>query len=283
MSAARTREKPVVMKAETWDGESDPRGMLATEKYNGWRFFFDPDKGVFRTATGHVYATPREWAESMPKVPADGEFWLGRGRGTLQRVASIVATGLDGPLVTGLEAKRWAPVQAIVFDLRAPDAGPWEERRRILESALGKDRPGRPPWAVLAPQTEVKDRDHLDAMMEAIVEQQGEGLMLRKPGSGYSQRRVPWLLKVKRWLDAEARVVGHTPGERACAGMMGALQCRMGRQGDGIAFEIGTGFTHDQRRSPPAVGSLVRFRYEELSEGGKPLKPSYRGVRHEEE
>jgi DNA ligase-1 len=277
--AARAREKPVVMKADNWDWDADPRGWLATEKYNGWRAWLDVTTGRLRTGTGHVYAAPAEWLAKFPRVPLDGELWLGRGRGMLQRLASIVSRGLDGPPVTRLDARRWDEVQFVAFDLKDVSAGSTEERRRILESALRN-----PPERVqLVPETVVKDRDHLDALVEAVMGIQGEGIMLRKPGSGYAERRVPWLLKVKKWVDAEARVIGHQAGERGCSGMMGALVCRMGRDGDGVEFEIGTGFSNEERRNPPKVGALVRFRYEELSAGGNPLKPSYRGIRHEAE
>jgi DNA ligase 1 len=274
------REKPVVMKADDWDWDADPRGWLATEKYNGWRAWLDSSTGRLRTGTGHVYAAPAEWLAKFPKVPLDGELWLGRGRGMLQRLASIVSRGLDGPPVTGLEARRWDAVQFVVFDLKDTAAGPTEERRRILESAVLAHPVDR---LQLVPETLVKGRDHLDAMVEAVMGIDGEGIMLRKPGSGYAERRVPWLLKVKKWATAEARVTGYQAGERGCAGMMGALVCRMGRDGSGVEFEIGTGFSNDERRNPPPKGSLVRFRYEELSAGGNPLKPSYRGIRHEAE
>ena len=283
MSAPRTREKPVVMKADTWDGESDLKGWGLTLKIDRWRFHYDPARGRLYTATGHVYAAPADWVKQLPPIPLDGELCVGGGRGqgsgALQKVASIVGTGLDGPPATGLQAKRWDSVEALIFDLRASDAGPWEDRRRILEHALREP----PPRVRLLPETICTGEDHLHALALAVTESGGEGLMARRPGSPYKIARVPWLLKVKPWKDAEARVVGHTPGERACAGMMGALVCRLGADGQGVVFEIGTGFTHALRRSPPPVGALVRFRYEQLSTSGTPLKPSFIALRDEKE
>ncbi len=59
---------------------------------------------------------------------------------------------------------------------------------------------------------------------------------------------------------------------------MGALQVRLA---DGTEFSVGTGFSDAQRDAPPAVGSVITFRYQELSDAGVPRFPSYVGVRSE--
>jgi DNA ligase-1 len=48
---------------------------------------------------------------------------------------------------------------------------------------------------------------------------------------------------------------------------------------DGTQFSVGTGFSDAERGAPPAVGSVITFRYQELSDGGVPRFPSYVGVR----
>jgi DNA ligase-1 len=50
---------------------------------------------------------------------------------------------------------------------------------------------------------------------------------------------------------------------------------------DGTRFAVGTGFSDAEREDPPPVGSVITFRYQELSEGGVPRFPSYIGVRHD--
>ena len=63
--------------------------------------------------------------------------------------------------------------------------------------------------------------------------------MLRDPNSAYEQRRSKTLLKVKCFTDEEATVLRIEQGEGRCAGMMGAIVCRMK---NGIEFKIGSGF-----------------------------------------
>jgi DNA ligase-1 len=104
----------------------------------------------------------------------------------------------------------------------------------------------------------------------------GEGLMLRQPGSAYEVGRSMTLQKVKTFKDAEATVVDHQPGAGKHKGRLGALLVRLA---DGKEFAVGTGFTDKEREAPPAVGSVITFRYQELSDAGIPRFPSYVGVR----
>jgi DNA ligase 1 len=54
--------------------------------------------------------------------------------------------------------------------------------------------------------------------------------------------------------------------------MMGAL---MVRNNEGIEFKIGSGFTDADRRNPPKIGSIVTYKYYELTKNGKPRFPIY--------
>ena len=79
-------------------------------------------------------------------------------------------------------------------------------------------------------------------------------------------------MKIKRFHDAEARVIGHLPGAGRHKGRLGALDVQLA---DGTQFSVGTGFSDAQRESPPPIGSLITFRYQELSDRGVPRFPSF--------
>jgi NAD-dependent DNA ligase len=104
----------------------------------------------------------------------------------------------------------------------------------------------------------------------------GEGLMLRQPQSLYEVGRSTTLYKVKTFLDAEARVVEHLPGEGKHVGRLGALMVEMP---NGTRFSVGTGFTDAERRSPPPIGALITYRYQELTDRGVPRFPTFVRVR----
>ena len=100
--------------------------------------------------------------------------------------------------------------------------------------------------------------------------------MLRKPESEYDPRRSPTLLKVKPQDDAEATVIAHLPGKGQFVGRLGSLRVRTA---EGREFSIGTGFTVAQRESPPAVGTVITYRFRGLTAKGLPRFPSFLRVR----
>ena len=68
----------------------------------------------------------------------------------------------------------------------------------------------------------------------------------------------------------------HLKGAGRHKGRLGALLVELP---DGTRFSVGTGFSDAERGAPPPVGSVITFRYQELSDGGVPRFPSYVGVR----
>ncbi len=197
-------------------------------------------------------------------MPLDGELWIARKK--FQRTVSIVRRQDRTDL--------WAEVRYVVFD--APGAGGgFEDRLAALRDALAV----RPPkFAQPHEQALCKGIEHLRAELARVEALGGEGLMLRQPGSRYEAGRSATLLKVKRFHDAEAVVIGHLAGAGKHKGRLGALRVRLP---DGTEFAIGTGFSDRERGTPPAVGATVTFRYQELSDAGVPRFPSYLGVRTE--
>ena len=108
--------------------------------------------------------------------------------------------------------------------------------------------------------------------MDGILSEKGEGVMLKDPKSKYEGKRSHALLKVKRFEDTEATVIGHLQGTGRCSGMMGAIQVR---EKDGTTFKIGSGFNDAQRRKPPKVGTVVTFKFQGRSKAGVPRFPIY--------
>jgi DNA ligase 1 len=96
--------------------------------------------------------------------------------------------------------------------------------------------------------------------------------MLRQPASKYVAGRSATLLKVKTFHDAEAIVIRHEPGKGRHKGRLGALTVQLP---NGKEFSVGTGFSDRDREQPPAIGTRITFRYQELSDAGIPRFPSF--------
>ena len=94
--------------------------------------------------------------------------------------------------------------------------------------------------------------------MDEVCGGKGEGVMIKDPKSKYEHRRSYLLLKVKRFEDAEAVVIGHQQGTGRCENMCGAI---IVKEKDGTTFKIGSGFDDAQRRKPPSKGTTVTFKF----------------------
>jgi DNA ligase-1 len=253
-------EGPPILLAETWDTAADLSGWWMSEKLDGVRAYWDGKQFISRQ--GNLYHAPDWFVAGLPGVPLDGELWLGRK--AFQRTVGIVRRQDKTDL--------WKEVKYLIFD--APNIKePFERRMKFLAETI---RDQAFAHAALHPHELCKNVDHLREELQRVEALGGEGLMLRQPGSLYEVGRSTTLVKVKTFKDAEATVIGHQGGTGKHKGRLGALQVRLA---DGTEFSVGTGFADRQRESPPAIGSLITFRYQELSDGGVPRFPSFVGVR----
>ena len=141
-------------------------------------------------------------------------------------------------------------------------------------------RQHRPQYATVLDQVRCAGIEALKAELARVESLGGEGLMLRQPGSQYEAGRSTTLLKVKTFHDAEGRVVEHLPGKGRHAGRLGAVVVELP---NGLTFSVGTGFSDAQRQNPPPVGSMITYRYQELTDRGVPRFPSFVRVRSDAE
>lgn len=253
---------PPVLLAETWDSAADLSGWWMSEKLDGVRAYWDGKQFISRL--GNLYHAPDWFVDRLPSVPLDGELWIARK--AFQRTVSIVRRQDKTDL--------WKEVRFLVFDAPALK-DPFERRLEYLADTLGAINLSH----VTAHMHErCRDLDHLRAELVRVEALGGEGLMLRQPGSLYEAGRSATLLKVKTFHDAEATVVGHLPGAGKHKGRLGALLVRLA---NGTEFAVGTGLTDRQRESPPGIGEVITFRYQEMTEAGVPRFPSFAGVRHD--
>lgn len=253
---------PGLLLAHSWDRVTDPASWWMSEKLDGVRAFWDGEQFISRQ--GNRFFAPDWFIADLPEDPLDGELWIGRKK--FQQTVSVVRRQ-D-------RSDHWREVRYLVFDAPEVDE-PFEDRLEHVKQLFAAQQP---PYAHVVAHERCRDAEHLRAELDRIESLGGEGLMLRKPGSRYQKGRSSTLLKVKSFHDAEARVVAHLPGAGKHSGRLGALQSELP---DGTLFSIGTGFSDDEREDPPPVGTLVTFRYQELTDGGVPRFPSFVGIRHD--
>jgi DNA ligase-1 len=251
--------KPPVMLAMSYDGVSDPTGWWISEKLDGVRGYWTGNRMV--TRTGHVLPAPPWFTGNFPDFPLDGELWIGHGR--FSETTAILRKSDDNG---------WKQIRYCVFDAPS-DAQVFEKRIEKAETWF-ETHPS--PYVHILEQTACEGKKHLQTLLEKTEKKGGEGLMLRRPESLYTEGRSPGMLKVKSFEDTEAIVIGHREGTGKYRGKMGSLRVELP---GGKRFSIGTGFTDKDRENPPPVGATVTFRYKGLTVTGLPRFASFMRVR----
>ncbi|KAJ3178142.1 hypothetical protein HK101_010152 [Irineochytrium annulatum] len=257
-------KNPQVLLAKKWEeGKVDPTGWWISEKLDGVRAYWDPHAEAFISRLGNKFFAPAWYTKDLPRdMSLDGELFTGRGN--FSATVSIIKKHNPGP--------EWKRVEYQIFD--APSIGdlPFEKRLEKISEQFQKTPV---PHVRLVSHEKCKSVTHVHALLKKVEAKGGEGLMLREPRSRYEHRRSSSLLKVKSFYDAEAVVIGTQLGSGKNSAVMGALRCRMA---SGREFKVGSGFTDDDRRRPPKVGSVIVYRFQELSKTGAPRFPTYVGL-----
>jgi DNA ligase-1 len=254
---------PKVLLAKKWEREKDdPVGWWVSEKLDGVRAFWDASKQVFLSRLGNEYPAPSWFTAGFPDaVDLDGELF--GGRGAFQFTVGVAKT--QG-------SKDWAKLVYKVFDAPSCKTETFEERMELARGVVAAASSKHIEWVE---HTKCTSLAHLDELFAEIEKLGGEGLMVREPGSQYAAGRSSSLLKIKSFHDGEAEVLAHEAGKGKYAGMVGALRCRMA---SGKMFKVASGLSDQQRARPPAVGSIVVYKCQELTNDGIPRFPVFVGV-----
>lgn len=253
---------PSITLATVYQPGVNPTEYWVSEKYDGFRAYWDGKQLLSRQ--GNAYAAPTWFTEHFPAAPMDGELWAGRGQ--FETVASIVRQQHphDG----------WRQIRFMVFDFPAAN-GAFTQRLQVLEQTLAAVQVD---WLQPVVQFRVADAAELHQHLDAVLALGGEGLMLHRDSAHHRSGRSEDLIKLKPSEDAEASVVGYLPGKGKYTGMMGALVVETP---EGIRFRIGSGFSDEERRLPPALGSVITYQFNGHTRRGVPRFARYHRQRLE--
>ncbi|WP_249554886.1 DNA ligase [Shewanella sp. 10B] len=236
------------------------KDFLVSEKLDGVRGYWDGKRLV--TRQGNPILAPSWFTADFPTTPMDGELWLGRGR--FEAISGLIRQA-------SANESEWQNVRFMVFDL--PKAqGSFAVRYQQMQTLLA----GKSVYLQVIEQVSVESIEALYQKLDTLVAQGGEGLILHRRTALYTPGRNPNVMKLKPYLDAEAKVIGHIAGKGQFAGQLGALRVQTA---DGRVFSIGTGFSLAERQHPPAIGTLITYKYLGLTVNGLPRFASFLRVR----
>jgi DNA ligase-1 len=227
----------------------------------------------------------------------DGELVVGNpwDKNLMQQCTSGLMSADGEPNADWYVFDKWDLPASTPYYRRAEQAKNWI-------AALGD------PRLIWLPHRIIRNIHELFAMEEEALNEGYEGLILRDPEGPYKQNRSTlregYLLKVKRFEDAEAVIIGakeletntneatmdergftkrssHKAGKEA-AGMLGALLVRDTKTG--VEFEVGTGFTAVQRKNlwegrRFLPGMIITYKHFPIGVKDKPRFPTFKSFR----
>ncbi|OOF70204.1 DNA ligase [Rodentibacter caecimuris] len=250
MAVANT---PELMLLNTYD-KQNIAGWVMSEKLDGIRGYWD-GKYLYSRG-GEKLSPPHYFIKHFPPFAIDGELFSERNQ--FEQISSAVRT---------YKGEHWHQLKLYVFDV--PNAsGNLFERLAILKQYL-QENPT--PYIQIIEQIPIKDKQHVQHFLAQVNTLGGEGIVLRNPNAPYERKRSTQILKLKTVFDEECKVIAHHRGKGQFKNVMGAITCENHRG----KFKIGSGFNLNERENPPAIGSIITYKYRGLTHSGKPRFATY--------
>jgi len=238
----------------------DIKQYWLSEKLDGVRGYWDGKELI--TRQGNKINPPPWFTTNWPATPLDGELWISRS--AFEATVSCVRQKSPD--------KCWKKVRFMIFDL-PKHVGTFTERITQMQQIVDK---ANSPYLAMIEQFKCPSTTCLYATLDSITSGKGEGIMLHFEQAYYQPGRNPYLMKLKKYYDAEAVVLEHIPGKGKYQNMLGSLRVKTM---DNIIFKIGTGFTNAQRRNPPEIGSTITYKYLGKTLKGVPRFASFVRIR----
>ncbi|MGF1694177.1 DNA ligase [Vibrio lamellibrachiae] len=246
-----------VMNAHSYKSGVDIFEYWKSEKLDGIRAIWTGE--ILVTRQGNRIYPPKWFTDPLPDHALEGELWAGRGNFHIVQQTVMDRVPSDSA---------WKQIDYMLFDI-PQSAGDYQKRYYNLIH-----------WVDSNPSLHLKYVEHtpiaseteLFGYLDNVSSNKGEGIMLRKITSRYQAGRSNDMLKLKKHEDTEAIVVGYKLGNGKYKGLMGSLRVKLE---SGKEFYIGSGFSDEQRRSPPSIGSTITFRYNGMTQNGIPKFARY--------
>ena len=135
-------------------------------------------------------------------------------------------------------------------------------------------------YLFLVKQERIKFED-VDKIHDGFVAEGYEGIMLRDINVSYSFKRDKYLVKFKKFLEDDFKIVGIVEGTLSgkYENMLGAFEVEGTVDGKKIISEVGSGFSDTQRKeffNENVIGKLVEIKYQEITPNGSLRFPTFK-------
>ena len=251
-------------------------GWLASEKLDGVRAYWDGENLLSRQ--GKKLNAPLSFTKNFPKFALDGELYAKK-----LKFEEIQATVMDKLP----DEKAWQRLKFHIFDVPEANGG-LLDRLEVLAKFL-KNKPNEN--LIIIKQIKMRDNAQFLKFTEDIIVKGGEGAVVREPNTPYERKRSKNALKFKKFKDAECEVIAINKGSGKYVKFAGSLTCKAlggkddeekaGEPKSGTIFKIGSGLSDEKRQNPPKIGSIITYKFQNLTAKGKPRFPIFLRVRED--
>lgn len=251
-------------------------GWLASEKLDGVRAYWNGENLLSRQ--GKKLNAPLSFTKNFPKFALDGELYAKELK--FEEIQASVMDKLP-------DEKAWSRLKFHVFDV--PEASGGLPRRLEVLAKFLKNEPNQN--LIIIRQIKMRDNAHFLKFAEEIIAKGGEGAVVREPNAPYERKRSKNALKFKKFKDAECEVIAVNKGSGKYANFAGSLTCkalgskddkeRAGEPKEGTIFKIGSGLSDENRQEPPKIGSIITYKFQNLTANGKPRFPIFLRIRED--
>ena len=265
-----------------------PRKWKGSEKFDGYRAQYFPDEDIFLSRALKPFNAPDWFKLAMPDHNLDGELWIGR-----ENFESTAVVRRKNPV-----PEQWIPVKFIVYDIPTLEE-PFYKRLEKLEEIVNgaqkrwnkikKDLPKQFQIDCpleMAKQVTITSEEHMKEFYLEIIQNGGEGIMIKDPNSFYEDKRSNYMLKVKPTFDEEAIIVDYKLGKGKYTGILGGFICKPLLNMDtyhlidndenhefsisGMDDKIRNNYKHSH-----PIGTIITFEHSGKTDGGKPRFARY--------
>jgi DNA ligase-1 len=239
-------ERPKLMLLKNYK-DQNITGWVMSEKLDGIRAYWN-GKNLL-TRSGKIIHAPKWFTKDYPPFPVDGELWSKRG--DFENISSIVRDKTP--------SQKWKEIKHYIFEVPKAEGGLFERLSKVkaYESNIIK----------IIPQIQIENKTRMRNYLKEVESKGGEGIVVRDPQAPYISQRTDRVLKVKSFYYGDCEVVGYREGRGKFKGLMGSVECKLDNN---ITFRIGSGFNLKERKKPPSIGDIIRFKYRGLTKYGKP-------------
>ncbi|VTX99140.1 DNA ligase [Campylobacter concisus] len=251
-------------------------GWLASEKLDGVRAYWDGENLLSRQ--GKKLNAPLSFTKNFPKFALDGELYAKELK--FEEIQASVMDKLP-------DEKAWNRLKFHIFDV--PEASGGLPRRLEVLAKFLKNEPN--DNLIIIKQIKMRDNAHFLKFAESIIAKGGEGAVVREPNAPYERKRSKNALKFKKFKDAECEVIAVNKGSGKYANFAGSLTCKAlggkddkekaGEPKEGTIFKIGSGLSDKNRQEPPKIGSIITYKFQNLTANGKPRFPIFLRIRED--